>query len=140
MREKDKKILFFIALEIELFFKNSIRLTKNLISFFNYFLIQLFLHAIISWQHQDSNPQLLSLLMNTHHVWLNGWVFVYKLSGCGFKSCCCYLNFRYRACFKQGVPSHSGNYRVKIHSEMRMWYENMPSIILCILFCRNQKQ
>lgn len=48
MREKDKKILFFIALEIELFFKNSIRLTKNLISFFNYFLIQLFLHAIIS--------------------------------------------------------------------------------------------
>ena len=21
-------------------------------------------------------------------VWLNGWVFVYKLSGCGFESCC----------------------------------------------------
>ena len=27
-------------------------------------------------------------------VWLNGWVFVYKLSGCGFKSRCCHLNFR----------------------------------------------
>ena len=25
-------------------------------------------------------------------VWLNGWVFVYKLSGCGFESRCCYLN------------------------------------------------
>ena len=25
-------------------------------------------------------------------VWLNGWVFIYKLSGCGFKSCCCHLN------------------------------------------------
>ena len=26
-------------------------------------------------------------------VWLNGWVFVYKLSGCGFKSYCSNLNF-----------------------------------------------
>ena len=26
-------------------------------------------------------------------VWLNGWVFIYKLSGCGFKSCCSNLNF-----------------------------------------------
>ena len=25
-------------------------------------------------------------------VCLNGWVFVYKLSGCGFESCCCHLN------------------------------------------------
>ena len=24
-------------------------------------------------------------------VWLNGWVFLYELSGCGFKSCCCWL-------------------------------------------------
>ena len=23
-------------------------------------------------------------------VWLNGWVFVYELSGCGFESCCCH--------------------------------------------------
>ena len=34
------------------------------------------------WQQRDSNPQ----------VWLNGWVFVYKLSGCGFESHCCHLN------------------------------------------------
>ena len=26
-------------------------------------------------------------------VWLNGSVFIYKLSGCGFKSCCSHLNF-----------------------------------------------
>ena len=25
-------------------------------------------------------------------------------SGCGFKSCCSHLNFRFRTCFKQGVP------------------------------------
>ena len=24
-------------------------------------------------------------------IWLNDWVFVYKLSGCGFESCCCHL-------------------------------------------------
>ena len=39
---------------------------------------------------------------------LNGWVFVYKLSGCGFESRCCHLNFRYGACFEQGVPWYSG--------------------------------
>ena len=36
-------------------------------------------------------------------VWLNGWVLVYKLSGCWFESRCSHLNFRYRASFKQGV-------------------------------------
>ena len=45
-------------------------------------------------------------------VWLNGWVFVYELSVCGFKSRCSYLNFKYRGCFKQRVPWISGNYRV----------------------------
>ena len=45
-------------------------------------------------------------------IWLNGWVFVYELSGCGLKSRCSHLNFRYRACFEQGVPWHSGNYRL----------------------------
>ena len=37
-------------------------------------------------------------------VWLNGWVFAYELSGCGFESRCSHLNFRYRASFEQGVP------------------------------------
>ena len=45
-------------------------------------------------------------------VWLNGWVFVYKLSGCVFESRSCPLNLRYGACFEQRVPWHSGNYRV----------------------------
>ena len=54
----------------------------------------------------------------------NGWVFVYELSGCGFKSTCRHLNFRYRACFGQGVPWHLGKYKVWIHSEMRMWHDS----------------
>ena len=56
-------------------------------------------------------------------VWRSGWVFVYELTGCGFKSCCNHVNFRYRACFERGVPWHSGNYRVYIHSETRSWHE-----------------
>ena len=43
-------------------------------------------------------------------VWLNGWEFVYELSGCGFQSCCSHLNFRYGACFEQGVTWHSGKW------------------------------
>ena len=37
-------------------------------------------------------------------VSLNGRVFVYELSGCGFESSGSHLNFRFRACFDQGVP------------------------------------
>ena len=56
-------------------------------------------------------------------VWLNGWVFVYELSGCEFESRCSHLMFRYGACFKQGVPWHSGNCRVWIHCQTRTWHD-----------------
>ena len=52
----------------------------------------------------------------------NGWVFLYQLSGFGFESSCSHLNFRFIACFEQGLPWHSGNYGEWIHSEMRTWY------------------
>ena len=58
-----------------------------------------------------------------HFFWPNGWVFVYELSGSRFESSCSHLNFRLRACFEQGVPWHSGNYRVWIHSETRTWHD-----------------
>ena len=56
-------------------------------------------------------------------VWLNGWVFVYELSDCGFESSCSHLTFRFRGCFEQRVPWHSGKYRVRIHSETRTWHD-----------------
>ena len=31
--------------------------------------------------------------------------------------------FRFRTCFEQGVPWHSGNYRMWIHSETRTWHD-----------------
>ena len=38
-------------------------------------------------------------------------------------SCCSYLNFRYRACFKQGASWYSDNCRVYIHSKTWMWHD-----------------
>ena len=78
-------------------------------------------HKNIQSMHRtDKYPQHNSIIWP---VWLNGWVFVYELSGCGFKSTCSHLNFRFRACFGQGVPWHSGNYRVWIHSETCKWHD-----------------
>ena len=73
-------------------------------------------------------------------VWSNGWLFLYELSGSGFDSSCSHLNFRFRACFKQGVPWHSGNYRVWIHSEMRTWHykDIQPNAPIYIYVLRTQ--
>ena len=56
-------------------------------------------------------------------IWLNVWVFIHELSGCQFESCCSHLNFRYHACFEQGVPWHSGNCRVWIHFKTYVWHD-----------------
>ena len=68
----------------------------------------------IKWHRLDWNPR---------QAWLKGWVFVYKLSVSGFVSSCSHLNFRFRGCFEQWVPCHSGNYRVWVHSETRTWHD-----------------
>ena len=56
-------------------------------------------------------------------VRLNGWVFVYELSGCGLESAWSKLNFRFRDCLEQGFLLHSCNYRVWIHYKTRMWHD-----------------
>ena len=55
-------------------------------------------------------------------VWLNGWVFVYELTGCRFEFHCSHLNVRYCTCFEQGVPLHSDNYRMWIDCDTRTWH------------------
>ena len=52
----------------------------------------------VEWHQRDLNPQHVSLKQTLNHLvklanWLNGWVFIYELSGCGLESCCC--NFRH---------------------------------------------
>ena len=61
-------------------------------------------------------------------VWLNGWVFVYELSGCRFDSSCSHLNFTFPVCFEQGVPWHSCNYRVWIHFKMHAWHDETCTV------------
>ena len=71
--------------------------------------------------HKDMYTQFNSIISS---VWLNCWVFVNELSGCGFETRYIHLNFRYRACFEFGPPWHSGKYRVWIHSEIPTFHEN----------------
>ena len=59
--------------------------------------------------HTDKYSQHSSIIWP---VLLNGSVFIYKLSGCGFEFHCSHLNFRYGNCFEQGVPWYSGKYSV----------------------------
>ena len=41
------------------------------------------------------------------------------------------IPFNFRASFEQGVPWHSGNYRVWIHSETRKWHDkNIQTLLL----------
>ena len=51
-------------------------------------------HMIIinsQMQYTDKYPQHNSIIL---HVWLNDWVFVYELSGCGFEPSCSHLKWR----------------------------------------------
>ena len=65
-------------------------------------------------------------------VCLNGWVFIYELSGCGFESSYSHLIFRFCTCSEQWVPWHSGNYKVWIHSETRTWHEKKIHLIFLL--------
>ena len=82
---------------------------------------------LIKWLQLELNPLKPSLTK-----WLSvrlriKWLWV--------ESSCSHLNFRFRACFEQGVSWHSGNYKVWIHSETRTWHDkNIQSIRLVLLF------
>ena len=70
--------------------------------------------------HTDKYSQFSSIIRS---FWPNGWLSVYQLTGCGFEFSCSHLNFRFPVCFTQGVPWHSGSYRVWINSEKRTWHD-----------------
>ena len=75
------------------------------------------IHFIISLDDSTHHSSNNSNGMRTHNHLvckgtLNHLAKLGELSACRFESRCCHLNFRYRACFKQGVLWNSGNYRV----------------------------
>ena len=56
-----------------------------------------------TWTHNHLVCKRTLPFSQTRPVWLNGWVFVYKLSGYGFESPCNRLNFRCRPYFEATV-------------------------------------
>ena len=65
----------------------------------------------------------------THNHLVRKWTLNHLAKLAKFESNWSHLNFRFSACFGQGVPWHSGNYRVWIHSERHTWYDkNIQSI------------
>ena len=80
-------------------------------------------HSIVAWMSR-LNGWRVELL----NIRLNPEVFLYELSASGFQSGSSHLNLRFHASFKQGVPWHSGRYRVWIPSETRTWHhKNLQS-------------
>ena len=74
------------------------------------------------------------ILLSFHvRVWPNGqmakWLRVLlRTKYSKIESSCSHLNFRFDACFEQGVPWYSGNDKEWIHSETRTWHDkNMQS-------------
>ena len=100
---------------------------------------RVWIHSETRTWHDKNIQSKCTVQISTHNtaqsfgqVWLNGWVFVYELNGCGFESRCSYLNFRFRACFEQGVPWHSGNYRVWIplwNAYVTWWEHTVKSTV-----------
>ena len=66
-------------------------------------------------------------------IWLNNSVFLYKLSGCWFRSSCSHSDVKFCASFEQEVSWHSGNYRMWIDSEKCKSHDkNIHSIVTYI--------
>ena len=58
-------------------------------------------------------------------------MFVYELSGCGFRFRCSHLLLRYRACFEQEVPWHSGNLECRFTLNAYVTWKNNQSNSSC---------
>ena len=72
------------------------------------FTLKLVRDMIITYSQMQSTDKYSQHSSIIWPVWLNGWMFMYKLSGCGFKLRCYHSDFRYGAWFEQEVPWHSG--------------------------------
>ena len=76
------------------------------------FIVKLVHDMIKTYSHTHRTDKYLQHSSIIWAGWVNGWVFVYELSGCGLEFWYCHLNFRHSACFEQGVPWHLGSYTV----------------------------
>ena len=82
-----------------------------------FWLVSYFKFSTVCSYHVTYAFQSESTLYNCLNVIARNRRKIWSLSDCNS-----HLNFRFRTCFEYGVPWHSGNYRVRIHSEMRTWH------------------
>ena len=85
------------------------------------------------WRDCNSTRNQNHLFLNADStIWVNWlvawlyWVFNWlsiRLGSFGLESSWSHFTFRFPVCFEQGVPWHSGNYGVWIHSETRTWHD-----------------
>ena len=59
-------------------------------------------------------------------IWLNGWVLVYQLSGCGFEFHCSQLNFRFWAFLEQGFQSY---WKIQVHFWILWNYYTLTNLV-----------
>ena len=85
-------------------------------------------HSIAAWMSRNSLLEEGAKSSLAKHLSVRlqtKWLYVR-----GFECSCSHLKFRFRACFEQGVPWHTGNYLEWIHSETRTWHDkNIQSIV-----------
>ena len=74
------------------------------------------LHSIVAWMSRNS--------LLVWPVWLNGLVFVYDLSGCGFESLCCHFNMTLKG-FGSNFCFIMNNVKV-VGKELLKQYVNIP--------------
>ena len=98
----------------------SFKVPKFLVKIFQFkFLVvtEMWIHSeILTWHDkniQSNAPyrEVLTTQLN-YLASLAKWLSVRFRISCGFESSCSHLNFRFCACFEQGVLWHSYNYRV----------------------------
>ena len=77
--------------------------------------------ATISPNKPNDWAMLWGLIFTVHLIFLSYISYCCYSSYCS--SICICLNFRFRVCFWQRVPWHSGNYRVWNDSKARTWHD-----------------
>ena len=107
---------------------NEIR-THNHITIECGFTLKLVRDMIITYSQMHRTDKYSQHSSVTWPVWLNHWVFVYEISGCGFESHCCHLNY---SSFTVRQTKECG-FTLKLVRDMRITYNPFWDSPFCLI-------
>ena len=81
-------------------------------------------HLTVSYYHVTYTFQSESTLYKP--VWLSGWVFIYKLSGCGFESCCFHFDHSFSKFLFPSLADTIVNYLTMLLNFGYFWLKGFP--------------